>query len=246
MGPEKEKEQETAGSFNAMNNSLSATNNGNAKEISMNIIKDSTRVHTPKPTITQQVQSIASNTLKSLSPNFTSSVPYDSSQIAEYILNVLPERPGENEIFDSFLKSRENMTIYNMEERPSNPVNIKSSSSPHPTKNDKHISQIASKSGQQFANQKRRISSGYFGTSDPVIISDEDEEKNERRVSKNTKQSNYILFSNEEEEDHAWITEKERMVKLYSHKLHLRKPRMQDPNLCSHEIEFLSDFDDDD
>lgn len=75
--------------------------------------------------------------------------------------------------------------------------------------------------------------------SNATIISDDDG-RNKKYVNK---------ASNSEEgnsDDAAWLAEKDRILKLYAHKLHLRKPRMQDPSLCSHEIEFLSDFDDDD
>ncbi|CAG8574152.1 2618_t:CDS:2, partial [Acaulospora colombiana] len=202
MGPEKEKEQEIVGSFNSMNiNPLPAMN---TKEINTSALKESAKTQ----------QSSSSNTPQNSKQSFTTPATYDSSRIAEYILNALPETPGEDDLFESFLKNRGQMAACNGEERPSDFGIIESNSTSHLMKNG---------GGQSLNNkyipQKRsKTPLGYSGASDPVIISDEDEERDVRRVSKSMKySSNGNSSLNEEEEsydgslDHVWITEKERM-----------------------------------
>ncbi|CAG8532217.1 3581_t:CDS:2 [Diversispora eburnea] len=200
--------------INNIMNSIKGYEEDEMNELSDSITIDDTintinTTNTINETITEF---ISDNSIGNYTSSHTiSSVPYNPSQIAEYILNNL--RQSSNKYSRSTSIHSPNVSIHS----PNTPI----------------YSPNASISGMTLSNQ-------MLNTFNSVIVSDDDDEKS------NKKQENKILNSEEgNSDDTAWLAEKEKILKLYSHKLHLLKPRMQDPNLCSHEIEFLSDFDDD-
>ncbi|RIB11462.1 hypothetical protein C2G38_2042670 [Gigaspora rosea] len=208
--------------------------------------RDISHYSSPTKTFNTPV-SHTSNLSTKTSANPNNQLPhFDPFKPAEYVLNNLGPVPGEEKIYAKIFKKNEQ----NVQNTSSNKRNINTS---RPTSvpqqqsmeiEDTNLLVTESNVNHTPVTESQTDDAHLSSVGNPKSV--KDDSKSVKDDSKSVKGDSVIVISDDENDkpkDGDHNGDKDKLLRLYSHKLHIRKPRIPYSRICTDDSGILSDSD---
>lgn len=194
--------------------------------------RDISHYSSPTKSFNTQVSHTSNlSTKTSANPN-NQLLPFDPFKPAEYVLNNLGPVPGEEKIYAKIFKKNEQ----NVQNTSSNKRNINSS----------RTTSVPQQQSMEIEDTNLLVKESHVNHTSVTETPTDDAHLSSVGNTKLVKDDSVIVISDDENDkskDGDHNGDRDKLLRLYSHKLHIRKPRIPYSRICSDESGILSDSD---